>query len=879
MKLHDPPIYPDYCYQAPLPLIIPSYDSDPKYTAQLYQTQLYSEETEQIITSLKERPPPPEYGADCTIEPLNSFNRPSRPISIKFSHFPNGKKNSYSNGDAVIGTLKIAPTTAIHAESISIYLEGEEVVKNSTWSYDQVLRRHMKLARHDIVNLPEDNQLIPGYLYSFAFSIEIPQIQSISACKDLVKDADPITLHHNHHNCDGSIGFSHLNLPSSMGVHPDQSVSPLVDVGSQTARVSYKLKPILRGLNQTTASPYVAVESDFYITILPSYPLPLHLLTPPETPFTAIQQFSRKSGLLATAKKSVGTLQVTADRFPILPLYTRDSHVIELPLNIKFFPEAKCDTSEDAPPTIQSASLYLKARTVYSHTHTITKEMSNLNLIKPVQIENKLSDVADINKGIRTNLVNPLPDSEDVNSLNGFRLPTTNNHHHPTTRRRGSVHSYHSTTSLPSIAVSSFSSVSSSTATSKKKNLSSHLPPGFKEEFRMYTISDAAVSKCEWTASKSPSGDLDNLPVTLNHTSAIPQNYKTLSQASHKPTQTNYKKLSKTLHTSRVNVSFTLPRGSKSFDLVPSYESCYTRRDYTLVLSLDFGGSSPLVLELPVVVVTSMASAMSTQDLLAYYLDAQMLDETEEDGDEASIMHNETAGSLDEETEDRVVEQSLASFRMEVPYGTTGEASGSGSGSGLEPGQSPNGSEPDHASPTDPDLEAAVAVSLVNAGHAPEAPPTDVSDTVPSNRSRRPRNAAALSRSSSVSTYTAHRRRRGKKYLDMLPLPPMFKFSDSPLPFTPHYKPPANPNPNNTAFPYPHYYTINGIPAPYGSLTPSPYYINVNGVPVTGTGIGLDMPTNVPTTTMTTVGHYTGSQVRDDRSGGQQRRARPRGGQ
>lgn len=145
---------------------------DDLYLVNLYRSQLYLEHSE---LSTHSEAPPPSYDSDYSVQQITSQNRPLRPISITFSHFPNSTKKGYSNGDLIIGSLLIAPPFPINLESISISLEGEEVIRKSSWSYDQFLRRHIKLARHDFLNLPEDPVLLPNHLYTFPFSIEIPK--------------------------------------------------------------------------------------------------------------------------------------------------------------------------------------------------------------------------------------------------------------------------------------------------------------------------------------------------------------------------------------------------------------------------------------------------------------------------------------------------------------------------------------------------------------------------------------------------------------------------------------------------------------------------------------------------------------------------------
>lgn len=729
---------------------------DDLYLVNLYRSQLYLEHSE---LSTHSEAPPPSYDSDYSVQQITSQNRPLRSISITFSHFPDSTKKGYSNGDLIIGSLLIAPPFPINLESISISLEGEEVIRKSSWSYDQFLRRHIKLARHDFLNLPEDPVLLPNHLYTFPFSIEIPQIQNAHACTDLDLSASPKSIRQAHHQCSTkSIGFNHLKLPSTAGVHPNQSLSPLIDCGSKTTRVTYKLKPLVHGLDIKSGAPYSAVETDFFIKIFPSYPIPAQLLAPPPIPYSAFRQYSRKAhfSLLSSQKKSFGIVHLTTDKYPILPIYTRTPDSTKIALTVRYFPDQQ--SSDESPPPIHNVSFYVKARTVSSYSSSISKPVFDPANIKTYQVNNKLHDVIDPSKGLRAN---------SAVSDSGAPQDSPN-------------------TTAPSFVPDQ---------SKKKPDSPPNVLPDFKEEFKSFPIA---------FIDKFPSMKWHHVPpqesiVIPNFHSLIPATATTASS----PINTKYKH---SFFETKIVVPISLPSGIRGHDLVPSYESCYTARDYTLVISVEFSSGtssgnnvqsssssnspmgSPLVLEIPAVVVTSMTSAINTPDLFAYYADAATLvaEETQNQNQPLSLDSNDE-NSADQTTSHESGEDGVTS------HGTLG-------------------------------LNGLTGCGLINTEVNNATNIASTENTATENVTSQTTNSV---RQASTSSWTP---RRGKKYLEVRPLPP--KFGD-----TPPYRLKPSTDEENSLFGQ---YTINDYPFP-------------------PPGISLAQP-NIPTTMMTTVSHYTGNQ-------------------
>lgn len=853
--LSTPPLY--YTPSAGLCQAYPASSSaDGKYLVSLYQSQLYAEASD---PSTVDSQPPPEYGSDCTVEKVTSKNRPSRPISIQFSHFSDNKKRTYSNGDCIIGTLIIAPTIPIQIESISLSLEGEEVIRNSTWSYDQYLRRHMKLARHEIVNLPRDSVLTPENLYKFPFSLEIPQVQSIQACSDISKATDSDLIRKCHHTCTSGVGLNHLKLPSTLSVHPNQSISPLIDSGSKHARVTYKLKPLIHGLELRTGLPYAATESDVFIKIVPSYPLPAQLLAPPPVPYNAFRQYSKKSGLslISSSKKIAGTAQLTTNQYPIVPLYTCPDNPTKLALTVRYFPNRQNGTeSNQGPPSINNVCLYLKSRTVSSYQTSITQPVFNPAHIKTTQLDNKLHEVISSAKGTRTNLVTTTSGSKTASS---------------------------STASLKSNTSKKQKSTIPLDTKKNSDNPSPQLSSAFKEEFKPHPITFVdKFPESTWTL-KSPQPNV-----------SIPT-FNPLAQAFSTPSSTSSSSLLPgtatvdypyAFYETQLMVPFTIPAGSRSYDIVPSYESCYTARDYTMIIAVEFGNGSsaatttngssisvqptgkgsssspsaslgsPLVLEIPAAVVTSITPAINTPDLLAYYADAASLTAEEPSpGDEellattsitsitsaTSAVTVDTTNNMDEVLGGEEVISQISEQQQPTLLATqsTNET--------LTPGENGNENNVFVSTVSRPEPNTQ---SLTSTSHSHQQ---NQSQPQTSTRRRQQQQQQRLVQSSN--SIPSNRPRGDKKYLEVLPLPP--KFGDTP-PYV--LKASANETFDLSNMLYTRgIYNNNGHGNGIGLWGSSAAGFGPSEYPFPPAGVGLSQ-LNAPTTMMTTVRHYTGNQ-------------------
>lgn len=364
----------------------------------------------------------------------------------------------------------------------------------------------MKLRVQDITNLPPDTLLRAGFLYSFPFSIEIPEIQSSTACRD-IED-------HGH-----TVGDYHLRVPPTLA-HPPEYPVPASDMPNNAARITYKLTAVLKRFSPKTGEPVAYASTHIYINISPSYAVAPEDLVPPAIPFKSFVEVTKRSGKLSSSKKPLGVAQLTFDHFPILPLSTKT--VTMLPLSIKFYPSKSAPNTP--PPPIRRLSVYLKARTVYSNETSFKTLPTNFGAVRNLQIESRFSDVIDPAKGL---------------SLNA-----------------------------------------------SKDSTNSHLPPGFKEVFQTYIVTQMNTS-CGFQWPQTP------VPVSHNSSRQV------------------------------YDASFAIPMvmpTSHQHALIPSYRSCFTMRDYTVVICAEFSSSCILNIEVPAVLVKNQSDALSNASIPGYSL-------------------------------------------------------------------------------------------------------------------------------------------------------------------------------------------------------------------------------------------------------------------
>lgn len=329
-------------------------------------------------------PPPPEYGSDFSVEPLTVKNKP--PQIMKIALAPAASARSYENGEIILGTLQIAPSEQVRVAALTVALEGEEVTRRAGWTHEHVLRRRMRLRAHPVAGLTPGTVLRPGMLYSFPFSIAVPDEQEQHACA---------------HACDRPDEDRHIHVPPSLA-HPADHPVPASDVPARTAHITYRLQAVLRRVRKSKRADdgsdgtvtYATTHS--YVTIAPSYPAPPSALVPPPEPFRAFAEVTRRGGKMGASRRAVGVAQLTFDAHPVLPLAT--GSVAVLPLSLKFYPRG-----DAAPPTIKRLSVYIKARTVYSAGEPFSSRVSNFGALHAVQIEPRMTDVIDPSKGLDAN--------------------------------------------------------------------------------------------------------------------------------------------------------------------------------------------------------------------------------------------------------------------------------------------------------------------------------------------------------------------------------------------------------------------------------------------------------------------------------------------
>lgn len=429
--------------------------------------------------------PPPKYGCDFTVEPVTLKNKNPQMLKFSLAGPPN---RVLENREIIMGSLEVSPIINCKISSLTVSIECEEATMRPGWSHDYLLTRKIKLKTTEITNLPPDSTVMKGNLYSFPFSIQIPEFLDPMACSDIT-------------DVDTAVSDCHTRLPPTLGPLPDSPV-PYPDVPSNVARVTYRLVAVLKCVNPSTGHVYTNVSIGRYINVIPSYSVSPEAFAPSPLPYRSFLEVTKSMGKLGTARRPICVAQLEVPQHPILSLSTKT--VTMLPLSLKCYPSPGSEGA--APPPIKKLSVYLKSRTMLSHETSFKTLPSNLTSIKPVQIETSTSDVLNASKGISVNAT-------------AFALAPP--------------------------------------------------PAGYKETFHTFLITRLTTTGFQWPNTPSM--------LTSSHGNRM-------------------------VYSADFAVPLVMPSKYER-SLVPNYHSCFTMRDYTLVVVVEFSSNNILNLEVPAIMV------------------------------------------------------------------------------------------------------------------------------------------------------------------------------------------------------------------------------------------------------------------------------------
>ncbi|KAF5102765.1 hypothetical protein D0Z00_000257 [Geotrichum galactomycetum] len=268
---------------------------------------------------------PPSYDSSLPSYSLNVDVQPTEPgihyESLRVTVFD--QQPVYDLGDIIQGIVSIAPTCPMQLDTLLVLLECIETTQILRWASDNDKRRCIAINFHR-VELPYDRTILPGFLYTFPFSIQVPEAKLSTSCSRGFTDhkrlspslsaldgspaKGPVSIQYRLHAALGTGTVDHMHAYAPLFVLPSYSVSPNAE----------------RRVNVTNTH-------------------------------TAVQKLRSRMGL----RRSVATkpyAQIRLDKLPPLPVSTTTI----VPIILTAF------GGNNVPPTITTVSAKLVSYTIYS---------------------------------------------------------------------------------------------------------------------------------------------------------------------------------------------------------------------------------------------------------------------------------------------------------------------------------------------------------------------------------------------------------------------------------------------------------------------------------------------------------------------------------
>lgn len=307
----------------------------------------------------------PSYTTGAEIRPnINPQNAQSDTLTsalkVQINNEPSNGQ-SYDVGDIIQGTIMFAPwkkgdKDKQEISSVMVVLQGVEVsMANGGLGNNRTFR----LAFHLVPDLamPPDGTVSVGYIYSFPFSVQIPELRQTEEtpepdCPCHCKDSEGQPLHR--------------TLPPTF---PGGNVDSLNNNGAtiETAHIRYQLCAMVRGplynsvTHETKTTTVCKSIQDIQVT--PSYTTyPASAVDQATPPVMGEVEVRPRQGLFKASRKSAsGTLHIQMSGQPI-NLAVDQAYSALIPLDLTFMGSS----SSSAMPTISRISLDLVARTSYT---------------------------------------------------------------------------------------------------------------------------------------------------------------------------------------------------------------------------------------------------------------------------------------------------------------------------------------------------------------------------------------------------------------------------------------------------------------------------------------------------------------------------------
>ena len=298
----------------------------------------------------------PSYSKGIEVHPANLD--PDYEVKIDISN----PRDVYDIGDIICGVVKFSPPRPIKISSVFVIIEGKERTRRG-WLYHHCATKHIKLAYYILPIIPDDFEVIPGGIYTFPFTLQIPELLPIDHCK-----------------CNR---IEHLRIPPSVDTRSGIDIAD-VNIQQKAASISYHLGACVKvevPNNSLINNKYQTLQN---IRIVPSYSLSIKeaakIANHPHSVHKSI-----KTSLLRKSEKT--TIALSLGRLETLSIVDNSRKPLAVPLQITL--DAVSERDVMSVFQIQRVGVSLLAHTSYkceasvSSSHSGAPETSTQKFVLP----------------------------------------------------------------------------------------------------------------------------------------------------------------------------------------------------------------------------------------------------------------------------------------------------------------------------------------------------------------------------------------------------------------------------------------------------------------------------------------------------------------
>lgn len=279
----------------------------------------------------------PTYSLGATVEPVTRKNLQHNMLKITI----NSPRDTYSIGDIIRGKILFSPVKEVEIHRIFIVLECKIATFKPGWQSDYTTSRNMVFTYHTVPvdALPLDLRAQKNFLYTFPFTLQVPQMQT---------DGDLCKLNLDHH----------LNLPPSVGSLSGVTES-LNNLPGDVARINYQLRATVQQIEEDTRQVSHFCNGVKYLHFIPSYhPSPSAIKVLLQKSYSSRHELKKS----VWKKSTRGIAELKVLHLPVLSMNINQT--VNVLLALSFCP--KFSEASNPPPMVAQMTTQLVARTYYS---------------------------------------------------------------------------------------------------------------------------------------------------------------------------------------------------------------------------------------------------------------------------------------------------------------------------------------------------------------------------------------------------------------------------------------------------------------------------------------------------------------------------------